>query len=874
MPNENDQNNGFTSRFYMSTPVEGEEPLVERYDIEALRLVDDESRRPVNIGDSTHPVYFLNGVPAQCSGGGSGGGGSDVAIYPKYKGGTLIANFSVDGQNGRIYSPTVAEVYKKAQLWPPVGSTSVFSEVGDNNNNNPFKTMIGSYEFLLIHYAPSNNLAEERTMMLDAQSLKGSLPDNAIFSCHYLSDVFIKCQFTSQDKFEVIESEGIPLNTGENPTMLKCAIKKIEGLQFGVSGENLDQGLTVKQVLWDGIANQLGTYTFKTGTVESFNYIYLHFYASNNQYEERILVIDQEAVINGLAQDPSEAYFTCDISDDLYIKGKFIDINKFTITEIHTKTVDETVIVPILCQIDGICLGSVGTITSGGDTSDCMKKGIDYVTAGQSGSDLIGQNATAEGKKTVAFAQYSHAEGYNTTAYGLNETLYGDMGSSHAEGFRTYAIGCSHAEGSATSALYPSATPSHAEGYYTCASGGASHTEGLWTSAGFYFNSTYFGQGTHAEGTGCIAISDNTHAEGYGTCAVSEKSHTEGMNTYASPYPVSNFNKFINRELYVESNTLCGNHAEGIGTCVIGGANHVEGCSNAIGLSGNFSDTYCELLTGGHGEGYGNNITLNTQYHKGFHIEGYQNKIKMDNRSSYYGCHAEGGRTTVLDACYAHTEGYGAYALGSSDYSRDAMHVEGYCTTGAGMAVHAEGYYTYASGDYSHSSGYRTCAIGNCQTVIGASNEADSNKAFIIGGGSRTYPFDTNLNIFTVDWTGNTFCNGVLTCDSLTQTSSRKVKENIKDMSKEEAEKLLQLKPISFDYIKGEGNKNCYGLIAEEVQEVGINYPVFKGTMKTSSEECLQLDYTKFVPYLIKMIQIQEERINNLEKELERKGVK
>ena len=766
MPNENDQNNGFTSRFYTSTPVEGGEPLVERYDIEALRLVDADTRMPANIGDSTHPVYFLEGKPTQCEGGGgSGGGGSDVAIYPKYKGGTLIANFSVDGQNGRIYSPTVSEVYKKVTLWPPAGSTSTFSEVGDNNNSNPFKTMIGSYEFLLIHYAPSNNLSEERTMMLDAQSLKGSLPNNAIFSCHYLSDVFIKCQFTSQDKFEVIESEGIPLNTEATPTMLKCAIKKIEGLQFGASGEDLDQGLTVKQVLWDGIANQLGTYTFKTGTVESFNYIYLHFYASNNQYEERILVIDQEAVISGLAQDPSEAYFTCDISDDLYIKGKFIDINKFTITEVHTKTVDETVVVPILCQIDGICLGSVGS-GGGGDTSDCMKKGIDYVTAGHNNSvatSASGIGVTEEGYKTIAYGNYSHAEGVSTCAVGRGD---------HVEGRYTTAFGGTN-DGSGGA---------HAEGYETYATG-LSHTEGIQTSAD--------GGGSHAEGLGSYAgVAETTmasHAEGLQSTALGIASHAEGSGTYSGR----------RREGAIAGTSAT--HAEGYKSTAIGSTSHAEGYKTYIS-------------------------------EKNSHAEGYKTCVYGEN---------------------AHAEGASCYVKGNNS------HAEGNGTTSYGLNSHAGGLGTYSMEN---------------QTVIGKYNSRDTsnNYAFIIGGGTSS----ARSNLFTVGWDGAVTAKGAMSATAFNQTSSRKVKENIKDMSKEEAEKLLQLKPVSFDYIKGEGNKNCYGLIAEEVQEVGINYPVFKGTMKTSSEECLQLDYTKFVPYLIKMIQIQEERINNLEKELERKGVK
>ena len=66
----------------------------------------------------------------------------------------------------------------------------------------------------------------------------------------------------------------------------------------------------------------------------------------------------------------------------------------------------------------------------------------------------------------------SHAEGYWTTASGIN---------SHAEGDRTTASGSeSHAEGTNTTA---SASFSHAEGTSTTASGISSHAEGYWTTA-------------------------------------------------------------------------------------------------------------------------------------------------------------------------------------------------------------------------------------------------------------------------------------------------------------------------------------------------------------------------------------------------------
>lgn len=94
-----------------------------------------------------------------------------------------------------------------------------------------------------------------------------------------------------------------------------------------------------------------------------------------------------------------------------------------------------------------------------------------------------------------ATGNYSHAEGYGTTASG--ET-------SHAEGTNTTASGSrSHAEGTNTTA---SAFYAHAEGWGTTASGISSHTEGSITRASASYS--------HAEGYYTLARSMYQHVQG------------------------------------------------------------------------------------------------------------------------------------------------------------------------------------------------------------------------------------------------------------------------------------------------------------------------------------------------------------------------
>lgn len=138
--------------------------------------------------------------------------------------------------------------------------------------------------------------------------------------------------------------------------------------------------------------------------------------------------------------------------------------------------------------------------SSWGAINTLMKKGIDYVTAGQKSGTTLGSSSTAEGLRTTASGNSAHAEGDTTVASSL----------------------ASHAEGSGTTA---SGEYSHAEGYETTASGNYSHAEGRTTEARGY--------GSHAEGIGTYAGGQYAHAEGSGTRATGEESHAEGYNTTA-----------------------------------------------------------------------------------------------------------------------------------------------------------------------------------------------------------------------------------------------------------------------------------------------------------------------------------------------------
>lgn len=108
-------------------------------------------------------------------------------------------------------------------------------------------------------------------------------------------------------------------------------------------------------------------------------------------------------------------------------------------------------------------------------------------------------------------------------------------------------------------------------------------------------------------------------------------------------------------------------------------------------------------------------------------------------------------------------------------------------------------------------------------------------------------------------------------------SSSRRVKKNIRAMTDEEAQRLLDIEIVKFDY-KGDwggGEKNRSGVIAEDVQKIipeAVHvFDNYDPNLPVDSEYNMppEMDYQRFIPYLIKMVQMQETKINELEAEIQ-----
>ena len=144
-------------------------------------------------------------------------------------------------------------------------------------------------------------------------------------------------------------------------------------------------------------------------------------------------------------------------------------------------------------------------------------------------------------------------------------------------------------------------------------------------------------------------------------------------------------------------------------------------------------------------------------------------------------------------------------------------------------------------GLYDHTSGVR---------VIYGDSDSSGGRIWLIDTSNQT-------NISLVGSSGN------ITCISLTQTSSRKVKENIEPLSIAEAFKVLELIAVSFDFINKDQGKNKRGFIAEDVAEI-IPELVTPETETAPAS----LDYVGIIPYLQTVIKDQETRIKELESRL------
>ena len=149
----------------------------------------------------------------------------------------------------------------------------------------------------------------------------------------------------------------------------------------------------------------------------------------------------------------------------------------------------------------------------------------------------------------------------------------------------------------------------------------------------------------------------------------------------------------------------------------------------------------------------------------------------------------------------------------------------------------------------------------------GANNGREANSAQISAG--RHIP--DSLNIVGMSNTahaqrrihmwaeGGLTVYGAATGNSFTPFSDRRLKENIKTISENDKDKVLQLVPKTYNMIDDEKKTKRYGLIAQEVEEL---YPEL---VNTGTDGIKSMNYMELIPLLLEQIKELKKTIPNQE---------
>ena len=165
---------------------------------------------------------------------------------------------------------------------------------------------------------------------------------------------------------------------------------------------------------------------------------------------------------------------------------------------------------------------------------------------------------------------------------------------------------------------------------------------------------------------------------------------------------------------------------------------------------------------------------------------------------------------------------------------------------------------------------------GNIALLKHTTNQIISNSTGIqIAAQSNSYNvYLRGKATYVMDWNNANFVP--IYASAFSVQSSKQSKTNIIDMTEKEAKKLLDINIVTFDY-KYMNAKEQRGVIAEDVYKIipsvvtmpdnydeNVNYKIDNNNPIEILQQLPSVDYSKFIPYLIKMIQIQQKEIDEL----------
>lgn len=311
----------------------------------------------------------------------------------------------------------------------------------------------------------------------------------------------------------------------------------------------------------------------------------------------------------------------------------------------------------------------------------------------------------------------------------------------------------------------------------------------------------------------------------------------------------------------------------------------------------NTTDTWIPVWKSNHFEHCGRDIWTSVSHTN--HATNKDRLVTMSVLSFWNGAH-NASHNSNLQYCNR-----GAFGTIVTKNSGDYLPVTGGTMTGG---INWNGSSGYTNGLYWKESGY-----GDQFKIYPIFSGADDNNALVIAtaaGGAGTTPALTNKfffrpsgyldltnrtrwntkqeiynnDVYMILGTSNMVCvrtyNNInaakpIQAASFQTYSSRLIKKNITDITQDEAKSLLNLRVVDFDYIEQVGGQtNQTGIIAEEALTVypkcvdipeNYNEDEVKKAIETGDAiNAMNVDYTKLIAPLIKLVQMQQKEIDEL----------